>query len=72
MPREFSTPPVTLESSSGPGVATVLIGGQPAAVIGDSHTCGMPPAPTGAGPHPPTTIVKGSKTVLIGGRPPPG
>jgi uncharacterized Zn-binding protein involved in type VI secretion len=53
---------------SGPGLPNVLIGGQPAAVIGDSHTCGMPPAPTGAGPHPPTVIVKGSTSVLIGGR----
>lgn len=43
----------------GPGVATVLIGGMPAAVVGDSCTC------TG----PPDTIVAGSATVLIGGRP---
>jgi uncharacterized Zn-binding protein involved in type VI secretion len=51
---------------SGPGVATVLIGGRPAAVVGDTHTCAMPPL---AGPHPTSTIVKGSKTVFIGGRP---
>jgi uncharacterized Zn-binding protein involved in type VI secretion len=51
---------------TGPGVATVLIGGLPAAVVGDLHTCAMPPL---AGPHPPTPIVKGSMTVLIGGRP---
>jgi len=51
---------------SGPGVATVLIGGLPAAVMGDMHACSMPPL---AGPHPPTPIVKGSTTVLIGGRP---
>ena len=51
---------------SGPGVPTVLIGGLPAAVMGDTHTCAMPPL---AGPHPPTPIVKGSATVLIGGRP---
>ncbi len=50
----------------GPGVATVLIGGQPAAVVGDNHACTMPPL---AGPHPPTPIIKGSATVLIGGRP---
>jgi uncharacterized Zn-binding protein involved in type VI secretion len=50
---------------SGPGVANVLIGGMPAAVVLDSHTCGMP---TPAGPHPPSPIVKGSLTVLIGGR----
>jgi uncharacterized Zn-binding protein involved in type VI secretion len=51
---------------TGPGVATVLIGGMPAAVMGDLHSCSMPPT---AGPHPPTPIVKGSVTVLIGGRP---
>lgn len=51
---------------AGPGVPTVLIGGQPAAVVGDMHTCSMPPV---AGPHPPTPIVLGSFTVLIGGRP---
>lgn len=51
---------------AGPGVPTVLIGGLPAAVLGDTHTCAMPPL---AGPHPPTPIVKGSATVLIGGRP---
>ena len=44
---------------TGPGVATVLIGGMPAAVVGDMAVC------TG----PPDVIVKGSATVLIGGRP---
>jgi len=51
---------------AGPGVPTVLIGGLPAAVVGDQHACTMPP-PTG--PHPPSPMVKGSATVLIGGRP---
>lgn len=51
---------------TGPGVPNVLIGGMPAAVVGDVHTCAMPPL---AGPHPPTPIVKGSVTVLIAGRP---
>jgi uncharacterized Zn-binding protein involved in type VI secretion len=51
---------------TGPGVPTVLIGGQPAAVMGDMHACAMP---TPAGPHPPSPIAKGSVTVLIGGRP---
>ncbi len=51
---------------TGPGVATVLIGGLPAAVVGDLHTCSMPPP---AGPHPPSPLVKGSFVVLIGGRP---
>lgn len=44
---------------TGPGVPTVLIGGMPAAVIGDMCTCAGPPAP----------IAKGSATVLIGGKP---
>jgi uncharacterized Zn-binding protein involved in type VI secretion len=51
---------------SGPGVALVLIGGLPAAVVGDLHSCAMPPT---AGPHPPTSFAKGSSTVLIGGSP---
>ena len=50
---------------TGPGVVTVTIGGQPAAVVGDTHTCSFPPPP----PHPPTAIVSGSATVTIGGRP---
>lgn len=41
------------------GVATVLIGGMPAATVGDMCTC------TG----PPDSIVMGSGTVLIGGKP---
>jgi uncharacterized Zn-binding protein involved in type VI secretion len=44
---------------TGPGVATVLIGGQPAAVVGDAITCAGPP----------DAIAKGSTTVLIGNRP---
>lgn len=44
---------------SGPGEATVLIGGMPAAVVGDMCVC------TG----PPDTIAAGSATVLIGGKP---
>lgn len=50
---------------SGPGVSTVLIGGLPAAVVGDLHACSFPPP----APHPPSPIVKGSGTVLIAGRP---
>lgn len=50
---------------AGPGTPTVLIGGKPAAVMGDSHVCALPvPA------HPPTTpFILGSVTVLIGGKP---
>jgi uncharacterized Zn-binding protein involved in type VI secretion len=51
---------------AGPGVATVLLAGSPAAVAGDMHTCSMPPT---AGPHPPSPFPPGSSTVLIGGRP---
>jgi uncharacterized Zn-binding protein involved in type VI secretion len=49
---------------SGPGAPTVLIGGQPAARVGDLHVCAMPPP---AGPHPAGPIITGSATVLIGG-----
>jgi uncharacterized Zn-binding protein involved in type VI secretion len=50
----------------GPGAATVLIGGMPAAVAGDTHVCALPP--TG---HQPTAspFPMGSTTVLIAGRP---
>lgn len=51
---------------AGPGMPVVFIGGLPAAVVGDLHTCAMPPT---AGPHPPTPFAVGSFTVLIGGRP---
>jgi uncharacterized Zn-binding protein involved in type VI secretion len=44
---------------TGPGAANVLIGGMPAAVVGDMCTCVGPP----------DVIVKGSATVLIGGKP---
>lgn len=50
----------------GPGVSTVMIGGMPAAVLGDMHACVIPSPP----PHPPSTpFVAGSATVLIQGRP---
>jgi uncharacterized Zn-binding protein involved in type VI secretion len=51
---------------TGPGVATVLIGGKPAAVAGDLHVCSLPP-----NAHQPTAspFPAGSATVLIGGRP---
>lgn len=51
---------------SGPGVPTVLAGGGVAAVVGDTHTCALPPT---AGPHPPTPFPSGSSSVHIGGRP---
>jgi uncharacterized Zn-binding protein involved in type VI secretion len=56
-----SVPPVPHVGGpiTGPGVATVLIGFLPAAVVGDMATC------TG----PPDSIVKGSGTVFIGSRP---
>ena len=43
----------------GPSVPNVLIGSQPAAVVGDICVCVGPP----------DTIVKGSGTVFIGGKP---
>ena len=51
------------------GFPTVLIGGQPAARLGDMHVCpmvtpGLPPIPHVGGP-----ITLGSATVLIGGQP---
>lgn len=50
----------------GPGVATVLIGGKPAAVATDNHVCVLPP-----NTHQPTAspFPMGSTTVLIGGKP---
>lgn len=42
-----------------PGAPTVLIGGLPAAAVGDPATCVGPP----------DSIVRGSATVLVGGRP---
>lgn len=41
------------------GAATVLIGGMPAARVGDMLTCSGPP----------DTIIAGSSTVMIGGMP---
>lgn len=50
---------------AGPGAPNVLIGGQPAAVAGDMHTC-----PLGSNAHPPASpFPMGSSSVLIGGRP---
>ncbi len=45
----------------GPGVPTVLIGGIPAAVIGDTHASQIP--------APSHVFAKGSSTVLIGDKP---
>lgn len=42
-----------------PGAPTVLIGGLPAACMGDMATCAGPP----------DVIIRGSATVLIGGKP---
>ena len=50
---------------SGPGVPDVLIGGLPAACVGDLHVCSFPVPPG----HPPSPIATGSATVLIGARP---
>lgn len=42
-----------------PGVPTVLIGGVPAATLGNLALCTSPP----------DAVIKGSATVLIGGKP---
>lgn len=44
---------------TGPGAPTVIVGGMPAAVVGDMCVCVGPP----------DSIVKGSMTVMIGGKP---
>lgn len=44
---------------TGPGAANVLIGGVPAAVVGDICACAGPP----------DSILQGSTTVLFGGKP---
>jgi uncharacterized Zn-binding protein involved in type VI secretion len=61
-PAARVTDPIVSTATSGvpvpiipPGTPTVLIGGMPAATLGDS--CGA------------DTIIKGSATVLIGGKP---
>lgn len=51
---------------AGPGMPTVLVGGAPAAVLGDTHICALPPP---AGPHPPNAVIAASATVLLGGVP---
>ena len=58
---------------TGPGCPTVLIGGMPAARMGDMHTCPLasppPPPPAPPTPHVGGPIAKGSATVLIGNMP---
>ena len=44
---------------AGPGAGTVMIGGQPASIVGDTCIC------TG----PPDSIAMGSSTVMIAGKP---
>jgi uncharacterized Zn-binding protein involved in type VI secretion len=55
------TPPIPHVGGpiTGPGIPTVLIGGLPAATMGDMCTCVGPP----------DSIIKGSVGVLIGGKP---
>ncbi len=50
----------------GPGAPTVMIGGMPAAVAGDTHVCVLPP-----NAHQPTSspFPMGSTTVMIEGKP---
>jgi uncharacterized Zn-binding protein involved in type VI secretion len=44
---------------AGPGAPTVMIGGQPASIVGDACVCAGTP----------DSILMGSTTVLIGGKP---
>jgi len=55
------TPPVPHVGGpiNGPGIPTVLISNMPAAVMGDMATCVGPP----------DSLVKGSTSVIIGGKP---
>lgn len=68
MPAAAKVTDVTTHGGTiiGPGAPTVLIGGMPAAVATDSHTCVLPP--TG---HQPTVSIfpMGSSTVLFEGKP---
>jgi uncharacterized Zn-binding protein involved in type VI secretion len=50
----------------GPGNPTVIIESMPAATMGDTHLCGLPP-----NVHQPTSspFIEGSMSVLIGGKP---
>lgn len=58
-PARLSAIPHVGGPITGPGAPTVLIGGLPAALTGDSCTCMGPP----------DTIIKGSSTVTICGKP---
>jgi uncharacterized Zn-binding protein involved in type VI secretion len=50
----------------GPGAATVMLGGKPAAVATDNHVCVIPP---NTGHLTSSIFPKGSATVKIGGKP---
>jgi uncharacterized Zn-binding protein involved in type VI secretion len=49
----------------GPGVPNVFIGGNPAAVMGDNHLCGIPASQAHVQP---SVFLKGSATVFINGK----
>ena len=49
----------------GPGAPTVMIGGMPAAVMGDTHVCPI----VAPGHTPSSPFILGSTTVMIGGKP---
>lgn len=60
----MTNPPPTATPHTGgpimpPGTPNVLIGGMPAATVGNMCTCAGPP----------DSIIKGSATVMIGGKP---
>jgi uncharacterized Zn-binding protein involved in type VI secretion len=68
MPAAVRVGDITVHGGTitGLGAATVLIGGMPAAVVGDLHICALPPVA-----HQPTVspFPSGSSKVLIAGRP---
>jgi uncharacterized Zn-binding protein involved in type VI secretion len=51
------------------GLPTVIIGGKPAARMGDMHVCPMATPAVPPIPHVGGAIVMGSLTVMIGGQP---
>lgn len=68
MPQAVRIADITTHGGTivGPGEPTILIGGMPAAVLGDNHMCPLPP-----NVHQPTVspFPMGSTTVLFGGKP---
>jgi len=54
---------------TGPGCPKVQIGNKPAWRVGDTHLCALCNPPPGSTPHGTGRVLKGSFTVLVGGKP---